>query len=154
MISLLVLCIGYMSYLHGNILLIILGHRKGTDRCISTIMHIFHACNVLWFDTYQIDKSNKSHNASDKYPTMHHFVTEMCTCAHFCYKIVHRGIWDCCIVGFPQQVYSPILLWVSFTCTGVIIWIVQCHWTNSEEHGQIYHANPPRTDYMTTKKIQ
>ena len=34
----------------------------------------------------------KSHNATYPYPTMHHFVTEMCTCAHFCYK------W--CIVGY------------------------------------------------------
>ena len=39
-----------------------------------------------------------------KYPTMHHFVTEMCTHAHFCYKMLHCGIWDWCIVGFVQQV--------------------------------------------------
>ena len=37
-----------------------------------------------------------SHNA--------HFVTEMCTHAHFCYKMVHSGICDWCIVGFVQQV--------------------------------------------------
>ena len=37
-----------------------------------------------------IDSSHKSHNASDKYPTMHHFITEMCT--HLVTK------W--CIVGF------------------------------------------------------
>ena len=34
------------------------------------------------------------------------------TCAHFCYKVVHYGIWDCCIVGFLQQVYR--------LCTGII----------------------------------
>ena len=33
-----------------------------------------------------------SHNAPLSYPTMHHFVTEICTCAHFCYKK--------CIVGY------------------------------------------------------
>ena len=27
------------------------------------------------------------------------------TCAHFCYKMVHCGIWDWCIVGCVQQVY-------------------------------------------------
>ena len=27
------------------------------------------------------------------------------TCAHFCYKIMHCGIWDWCIVGFVKQVY-------------------------------------------------
>ena len=53
----------------------------------------------------KIDPSHKSHNASDKYPTMHHFVTEMCTFAHFCYKMVHCGIWDWCIVRFVQQIY-------------------------------------------------
>ena len=37
---------------------------------------------------------------------MYHFVTEMCRCAHFCYKMEHCGIWDWCIVGFAQRVYS------------------------------------------------
>ena len=54
--------------------------------------------------------SHKSHNASDKYPTMHHFVTEMWTRAHFCYKMVHCGIWDGCIVGFVWQVLCTFLL--------------------------------------------
>ena len=34
----------------------------------------------------------KSHNASDKYPTMHHSVTEICTC-------VHISVTKKCIVG-------------------------------------------------------
>ena len=33
----------------------------------------------------KIDPSHKFHNVLGKYPTMHHFVTEMCTHAHFCY---------------------------------------------------------------------
>ena len=41
---------------------------------------------------HMIDPSHKFHSTSDKYPPMHHFVTEMCTCAHFCYKMVHCGI--------------------------------------------------------------
>ena len=58
--------------------------------------------------------SHKSHDASDKYTTMHHFVTELCMCAHFCYKKVHYGIWDQCIMGFVRLVYSQsstTLLW-------------------------------------------
>ena len=67
----------------------------------------------------------KSHNAHVLYPTMHHFVTEMCTrmhisvtesCivgygtgalwgAHLCNRLVHCGIWDWCIVGFVRWVY-------------------------------------------------
>ena len=49
--------------------------------------------------------SHKSYNASDKYPTVHRFVTEMCTCAHFCYKMVHCGISYWCLVGVVQQVH-------------------------------------------------
>ena len=33
--------------------------------------------------------SHKTHNAFGKYPTMHHFVTKICTI--FCYKMLHYG---------------------------------------------------------------
>ena len=50
---------------------------------------------LVWFfitpDT--IDPFHKSHNASYIYPTMHHFVTEMCT--H-----VHISVTKWCIVGY------------------------------------------------------
>ena len=56
-------------------------------------------------NAFLMDMFRKSHNASVSYPTMHHFVTEMCTCAHFCHKMVHCGIsyvllhsWDGSIV--------------------------------------------------------
>ena len=75
-----------------------------------------------------IDPSHKSHNASDRYPTMYHFVTEMCTRAHFCYKMVHCGIWDWRIVGFVQQVHwlSSKLLSNLFSCF-VILYTVSYH---------------------------
>ena len=41
----------------------------------------------------KIELPHKSHNASDKYPTMHHFVTEMCT-------YVHISVTKWCIVGY------------------------------------------------------
>ena len=41
----------------------------------------------------QIDLSHKSHNALDKYPTMHHCVTEMCT-------FVHISVTKWCIMGY------------------------------------------------------
>ena len=34
-------------------------------------------------------KAYKSHNASDKYPTNHHFVTVMCTYVHICNFLNH-----------------------------------------------------------------
>ena len=53
-----------------------------------------------WWNTY-----HKFNTELSKYPTMHHFVTWMWTRAHFCFKMVHCGIWDWCILGFVQQVY-------------------------------------------------
>ena len=86
------------------------------------------------FDIYStsIDLSHKSHNASHKYPTMPHFVTEMCTfllqngalwdtwdgsinklyvLSSYTYdeKMVHCGIWDWCIIGFVRQVYYHVV---------------------------------------------
>ena len=52
-----------------------------------------------------INLLHKSHNVPFPYPTMYHFVTEMYTCAHFCYKMVHCGIFVWCIVGFVRLVY-------------------------------------------------
>ena len=45
------------------------------------------------------DLLHKSHNAPVPYPIMYNFVTEMCTCAHFCYKMVHCGISVWCTAG-------------------------------------------------------
>ena len=52
-----------------------------------------------------IDPSHKSHDALVPYPTMQHFVAELCTCVHFCYKMLHCGIFVWCIVGFVRWVY-------------------------------------------------
>ena len=43
-------------------------------------------------DVDAVDPSHKSHNSLENYPTMHHFVTEICT--H-----VHISITNWCIVG-------------------------------------------------------
>ena len=42
-----------------------------------------------------------SHNASFCNRNVH-------TCAHFCYKMVHCGIFDWCIVGFVRWVYYAV----------------------------------------------
>ena len=65
--------------------------------------------DVDLLDRQPSEPSHNSHKTLDNYPTMHHFVTEMCTRAHFCYIMVHCGIWDWCIVGFVQQVYLGLL---------------------------------------------
>ena len=65
-------------------------------------MAIYLICRYLWHG-WAIDTSYKSHNASEIYPIMQYFVTEMCT---FLLQIGACGIWDWCIVGFVQQVHN------------------------------------------------
>ena len=43
--------------------------------------------------SHRVDLLHKSHNAPVPYPTMHHFVTEMCTC-------VHISVTKWCIAGY------------------------------------------------------
>ena len=53
-----------------------------------------------------IDLSHKSYNAPVPYLTTHHFVTEMCMCAHFCYKVMHCGICICTFVYILMNEYE------------------------------------------------
>ena len=47
-----------------------------------------------WFGVeILINLIHKSHNELIPYTTMHLFVTEMCTCAHFCYNMVYSGMF-------------------------------------------------------------
>ena len=47
------------------------------------------------------------------------------TCTHFCYKMVHRGIWDWYMVG-----YGTAALW---DCEfGLFVWLPQYHWGNPD----------------------
>ena len=57
--------------------------------CIKVSSFVFITC---------MHPSHKSHNASDKYPRMYHFVTEMCT--H-----VHISVTKWCILGFVRTIY-------------------------------------------------
>ena len=59
-----------------------------------------------------IDPSYTFNNALDKYPTLHHSVTELCThvhpCAYFYYRMVHCWIWDCCIMVYGIFATGPL----------------------------------------------
>ena len=67
---------------------------------ISVLYHHVLMCHLdtfefwIWmpFHCFIIDLLHKSHNAPVPYPTMHHFVTEICTC-------VHISVAKWCIVG-------------------------------------------------------
>ena len=56
--------------------------------------------------------------------TMHHFVTEMCTCAHFCYKMLHCGIFIWCFVGFVSRPNFLTLITVQI----ITVWLFLPHW--------------------------
>ena len=68
-----------------------------------------------------IDQSHKSDKISVSSPTMHHFVTEMCTNVHI--SVTKSALWDIwCIVGF--------IIWIptQHANTICIILVVYCVW--------------------------
>ena len=67
---------------------------------------------------------------SDNYPTMHHFVTEICT--DCCYKMVHCGIWDWCVVVYGTGHHGFVNL-------------VSLQWRHNERDGV---SNHQRLDYL------
>ena len=58
-----------------------------------------------WWGT-AIDRSHIYGNASGKYHTMHHFLTYVHTCAHFCHRMVHCAIMNRCTVGSIRLFHS------------------------------------------------
>ena len=56
---------------------------------INTLEYVIHGSN----NPYSYNQLHKSHNAAVPYPTIHHIVTEMCTCVH-----IYVTKW--CIVGY------------------------------------------------------
>ena len=67
--------------------------------------------NLWWPFVSEIDPSHKSHNALNKYPIMHYFVTEMCT--H-----VYISVTKWCIVGYGNGA-----LWICATCLlACVLW--------------------------------
>ena len=80
------------------------------DTCIDGYKHVLGQYLVR----VVIDPSRKSHNASNKYPTMHHFITEMCT--H-----VHISVTKRCIVGFWTGAF-----WELWVCAIAALYAVSC----------------------------
>ena len=60
--------------------------------------------------------SHKSHHASDRYPTMHHFVTEMCT-------RVHIPVTSWCIAGLLHCGIGATDFNVNQECTVFVIFV-------------------------------
>ena len=89
--------------LSGAMVIILLMHI-----CITwpqRVYQVFCKHAIMWQKWAWIEPSLQSHNALHKYPTMHHFLTDVCTHAHFCYKMVHCGIRNWCTLGSVTLVY-------------------------------------------------
>ena len=84
-------------------------------RGIQIEINLLVAYHLVQDIAVSIDPSHmKSHNALDWYPTMHHFVTEMCT-------FMHISVAKLCIVG-----YRTSALWN--LCSRCILFISLQHW--------------------------
>ena len=69
------------------------------------VVHCWILCSFLWC---LVAESTELTNLTN--PAVHLSHIPQCTtleqkCAHFCSKVVHRGIWDRCIVGFVRYVF-------------------------------------------------
>ena len=74
---------------------------------------------VLFVDTEIRDPSRKSHNVSDKGPTIHHSVSEIC--AHMRISVTNGALWDIWLVH--HEICGMCVLWMQYAfllCT--IIW--------------------------------
>ena len=78
------------------------------EESTSVMLSLFSGNMIMFY--YFISYPNKHISQIPqciRYPTMPHIVTEMCTrCAHFCYKMLHCGIWHRCIQGIVRWVYT------------------------------------------------
>ena len=78
------------------------------DFLLTEFLVIWNDLTLMWrhcngeytLSVTRMDPFHRSHNVSDKYPTMHHFLTEICTCVHisvtkwFIVEYVTSGLWD------------------------------------------------------------
>ena len=85
-----------------------------------------------WF----IDPAHKSHNAPASYPTMHHFVAEMCTC-------VHISVTKWCTLGYLSDALWDLLVGHGWDTEEALQW---CH----NEHHRVSNHQPHEWIYSGT----
>ena len=107
------------------------GRTDGLNQSYSCLVAARNAYDRVVFLLF-----HKSHDASVLYPKIHHFITEICTSAHFSYIAVHCGIVAWCIVRFVRCVYIR-------ACKGLVWWCLYVQWlpimTSSD--GNIFRVN-------------
>ena len=103
-----------------------------SSRWICKRHHFAHIFYGYFSGIGTINTSHKSQPASDKYPTMHHFVTEMCT--H-----VHISVTNWCILG-----YSTGALWDLWNRSRVRL--PKCQWNHRKERRGMWQARQTSTN--------
>ena len=96
------------------------------------VKYVNECCHIHYIYFVVLFTISQNPQYTIPYPTMHHFVTEMCTCAHFCYKVVHCGmfdalwdLWDESIVDKPAtKITGPRAM--SHECYGTFHWPHNC----------------------------
>ena len=108
-----------------------LGQSHGCSRELKIILAYEPTQNQIQIanssTTSRKDLLHISHIAPIPYPTMHHFVTEMCTCVHISvtYKIVHCETFVRCIVGLMRWLYC-LVIWFRFVYFYIIPQLMLC----------------------------
>ena len=85
---------------------------RGRNQTVTQSQAHKFACLGAWGSAF--DLIHKSHNASVSYPTVHHFVTEMCTCVHisvtkWCivgFFLMNRGICEMGLLGWARSLWN------------------------------------------------
>ena len=106
------------------------GRTDGLNQSYSCLVAARNAYDRVVFLLF-----HKSHDASVLYPKIHHFITEICTSAHFSYMAVHCGIVAWCIVRFVRCVYIR-------ACKGLVWWCLYVQWLSmmTSSDGNIFHV--------------
>ena len=112
-----------------------------------------------------IDPSHKSHNASDKYPTMHHFATEMCTfqLQNGASWDIYDALWDlwdrsienvvCCmsnILSGPQCYKRPNCSWSLYSTLSLRAFLLKNALQDSQEMASKLHPRATSPQMLQT----
>ena len=88
---------------------------NGHQMAVVNVRSVY--CMHLQMHVARLEPSHKSHNSLDKYPTMHHFVTKMCT-----FLFQNGALWEMWLVHCGINAIS--------LCFILLIWIalIWCTW--------------------------
>ena len=101
----------------------------------------YRLCKIVMFLFLRgWDLSHKSHNAPVAYPTMHHFVTEMCT-----FLLQNCALWDFCLMYYG---ICELVLFYDL-CLSIMGNYMKCKCTHSYVVAKQYDRSKVHWSYVT-----